>query len=175
MTNFEFFRFFRIFWPQMVFIGGWGTKCKFFRFFFKFFGPQTVKNGQICIQPVKFVFKWSNLNLNWPISSHHIDTTHRLQGWAVSRVLPTRRYYLGRLQRKQYRSPPGGLKPYRPLTPPRRLLRAMPPRGVTASGAGGSTCHWNQPYSLLSWYILLLDLNCCCIWLFELQLTIHFV
>jgi hypothetical protein len=144
MTNFEFFRFFRIFWPQMVFIGGWGTKCKFFRFFFKFFGPQTIKNGQICIQPVKFVFKWSNLNLNWPISSHHIDTTHRLQGRAVSRVLPTRRYYLGRLQRKQYRSPRAASNPIAPSLlhvgfSGRCHLGALPPPARAVAPAIGTS------------------------------------
>jgi hypothetical protein len=50
MTTFDIF--FRFFGPQTVFISGWGTEFKKIRFF-EFFVPQTVKNGQICIQTIK--------------------------------------------------------------------------------------------------------------------------
>jgi hypothetical protein len=75
---FYFFRFFTIFLPQTVFIGRWDIKFNFLDFF-----PQTVKNDQICIQTIKFVFKRLHLNLNIPIRKRHLTTAHRLQRWAV--------------------------------------------------------------------------------------------
>jgi hypothetical protein len=56
----------------MIFIGGWGMKFIFFRIF-SIFLPQTVKNDQICIQTVKFIFKQLNLNLNGPIRRRHLS------------------------------------------------------------------------------------------------------
>jgi hypothetical protein len=49
----------------MIFIGGWGMKFIFFRIF-SIFLTQTVKNGQICIQTIKFQFKQTNQE-----SPHH--------------------------------------------------------------------------------------------------------
>jgi hypothetical protein len=43
MTRFDFSILFKNFGHQTVFIGEWGTKFNFFRFF-EFFGPQIVKN-----------------------------------------------------------------------------------------------------------------------------------
>jgi hypothetical protein len=76
---------------------------------------------------IKFVFKQSNLNLNGPIRSRHIVTAHRLQGRAISRALPNGRYRSDRLQHERYGPALSGLKPYHPLTPPRRLIPAVPP------------------------------------------------
>jgi hypothetical protein len=47
MTSFEFFG------PQNVFIGGWGTKFKFFDLKQSYFNS----NGQIRIQTITFKFK----------------------------------------------------------------------------------------------------------------------
>jgi hypothetical protein len=51
--------FLELFVPQKVFIGGWGMKFKIFRFFLNFLDP----NGQICMQTIKFEFKWINQEL----------------------------------------------------------------------------------------------------------------
>jgi hypothetical protein len=43
------------------------TSFEFFRFFSKYLDLKRLKNDQIYIQMIKFVFKPSNLNLNGPI------------------------------------------------------------------------------------------------------------
>jgi hypothetical protein len=53
----------------MIFIGGWGMKFIFFRIF-SIFLTQTVKNGQICIQTIKFEFEQTNQEAT-PLTTTH--------------------------------------------------------------------------------------------------------
>jgi hypothetical protein len=76
--------FLEFFGPQTIFIGGCGMKFNFFRIIFEFFGPQMIKNDQIYIQMIKFVFKRSNSNLNGSIRRRHLIIAHRPQRREVS-------------------------------------------------------------------------------------------
>jgi hypothetical protein len=112
------------FTPQSVFTGGWGTKFKCFRIFRASNHPKQsnlYSNNQIYIQTVIFEFKPTNQ-----------EVTHRYRPPALVTGSNAGAIYqavaTGPAPTRTLPPAPAGLKPYHPLSPPRHLLWALPPR-----------------------------------------------
>jgi hypothetical protein len=86
-----------------------------------------IKNDQICIQTIKFIFKQSNLNSNGPIRSWQWTTAHRLQ-WRALPPGPTLVWAVSSDLDERY--------PYRPVPLPRLPRRVVSPghQAIAPSG-----------------------------------------